>query len=363
MFLNRCETNFAENHYYRTNQILLSMLDLWPNRRSKFAKINYVFHFVIMLSFIIVQLTSFLTLQVTLNSFIIILSYAVPSLFVIVQYCAFYANPNEVKQMWKNIRDSWSLLKNETERDIMRKYASTGELHTILLTLSVFVSVILYAFLELMPIILDIIFPLNETRPRKIHALTEYFIDERTYFYAILCHWFICISFGFFVLMATGTLEFVYFQHICGLLKIARCSEFVRISFMPLFFLMAIIFVSSISLNLFRLFQAISLLQSIEELITSIAFVCILFVFLFVANYLGQNVTDHNSEIFDKTYNVRWYMVPVKIQKLLLFIMQNTTKLYILNVGNLIAASMEDFTKLTSLSVSYFTVMYSLLKL
>ncbi|XP_072749158.1 uncharacterized protein [Anoplolepis gracilipes] len=362
MFLNRCETNFAENHYYRTNQILLSMLDLWPNRRSKFAKINYVFHFVIMLSFIIVQ----------------------------------------VKQMWKNIRDSWSLLKNETERDIMRKYASTGELHTILLTLSVFVSVILYAFLELMPIILDIIFPLNETRPRKIHALTEYFIDERTYFYAILCHWFICISFGFFVLMATGTLEFVYFQHICGLLKIAsyriehslnkyilcnftpkedhtviqnisaaanihlkaiECSEFVRISFMPLFFLMAIIFVSSISLNLFRLFQAISLLQSIEELITSIAFVCILFVFLFVANYLGQNVTDHNSEIFDKTYNVRWYMVPVKIQKLLLFIMQNTTKLYILNVGNLIAASMEDFTKLTSLSVSYFTVMYSLLKL
>jgi len=32
--------------------------------------------------------------------------------------------------MWKNIRDSWKLLKNEAERDIMRQYASSGELHT-----------------------------------------------------------------------------------------------------------------------------------------------------------------------------------------------------------------------------------------
>jgi len=38
-------------------------------------------------------------------------------------------------------------------------------------------------------------------------------------------------------------------------------------------------------------------------------------------------------------------MVSVKIQKLLLFIMQNTTKLYILNIGHLIIISTEGFTK------------------
>ncbi|XP_072749169.1 uncharacterized protein [Anoplolepis gracilipes] len=327
-----------------------------------------------------------------------VLSYAVPSFFVIVQYYSFYAHPNEIKELWKHIRDSWSLLKNETERDIMRQYASIGELHTILLTLSVCVSIILYAFVELMPIILDIIFPLNETRPRKIHASIEYFIDERTYFYAILCHWYIGLCFGFFVLIATSTLEFVYYQHICGLLKIGsyriehsldkyiscnfipkkhdtviqnisaavkihlralKCSEFLKINFMITFFLIAIIFVLSISLNLFRLFQAI-ILQSVEELITSTGLLSVIFLFMFLIHYYGQTITDHNIEIFAKTYNVQWYMVPVKIQKLLLFIMQNTTKLYILNIGNLVGASIEDFMKLTSMSISYFTVMYSL---
>jgi len=81
-------------------------------------------------------------------------------------------------------------------------------------------------------------------------------------------------------------------------------------------------------------------------------------------------------------------MVPVKTQKLLLFIMQNTTKLYILNIGRLIIVSMEGFTKvkvkqdinekfmesyeqkifnkvfvlqLISLSISYFTMIYSIM--
>ena len=38
-------------------------------------------------------------------------------------------------------------------------------------------------------------------------------------------------------------------------------------------------------------------------------------------------------------------MVPVQVQKLLLFIMQNTTKLYVLHVAHLVEGSMENFTK------------------
>lgn len=44
-------------------------------------------------------------------------------------------------------------------------------------------------------------------------------------------------------------------------------------------------------------------------------------------------------------YNVQWYKAPVKIQKLLLFIMQSTTTPYVINVGNLIMASVEGFAK------------------
>ena len=38
-------------------------------------------------------------------------------------------------------------------------------------------------------------------------------------------------------------------------------------------------------------------------------------------------------------------MAPVQIQKLMLFIMQNTTKLYVFKIGHLIDGSIETFTK------------------
>jgi len=54
---------------------------------------------------------------------------------------------------------------------------------------------------------------------------------------------------------------------------------------------------------------------------------------------------QENLKFFISRYIIRWYTVPVEIQKLLLFIMQNTTKLYVVKIGSLIVASIEGFTK------------------
>lgn len=75
--------------------------------------------------------------------------------------------------------------------------------------------------MELSPIILDVIVPLNESRPREIHAITEYFVDEQTYYYAILAHWVVSLTLGGFVVATTGTLEMLYVEHICALFEIA----------------------------------------------------------------------------------------------------------------------------------------------
>lgn len=44
-------------------------------------------------------------------------------------------------------------------------------------------------------------------------------------------------------------------------------------------------------------------------------------------------------------YATRWYTAPVETRRLLLFIMQNTTKVYMLNIGNIITASLDSFAK------------------
>ncbi|KAL0126404.1 hypothetical protein PUN28_005052 [Cardiocondyla obscurior] len=103
------------------------------------------------------------------------------------------------------------------------------------------------------------------------------------------------------------------------------------------------------------------MMQNMYQLIASTLFIIFHFLFLFLGNYYGQKITDCNNEVFYTVYNVQWYDAPVKIQKLFLFIMQNTTTPYILNIGNLIFASVEGFFKLVSMSMSYFTVIYTLM--
>ncbi|KAH0945333.1 hypothetical protein HN011_001538 [Eciton burchellii] len=384
---------------YKIHQIFLLSLNLWPFQRSKYTKIIRIFHFTLIMSFTSFQLTSFLTHELTLDVVVMILSYAIPSCICIILYSAFSLKTCIVERIWKDIHNNWNLMKNKNECKIMRQYSVVGKKFTIIYTVSIMISSVLYAIFEMMPILLDIIFPLNEMRPREIHALTEYFVDKRTYFYPILCHWLIGLMFGLYIIIVTSTLQMVYLEHICGLLKIANyriehsideyalcnsmrrknraiqnisaavdihrraleCCEFVVDNFQSYYFLMLICGVSSLSLNLFRLLKAISIHNEIVDLVSSGLFVTGHFLFMFIVNYYGQKITDHHNEIFNTTYNVQWYTAPIKIQKLLLFIMQSTTKNYFLNIGNLIIASVEGFAKLASLSISYFTIIYSLI--
>ncbi|XP_012056510.1 PREDICTED: uncharacterized protein LOC105619602 [Atta cephalotes] len=80
---------------------------------------------------------------------------------------------------------------------------------------------------------------------------------------------------------------------------------------------------------------------------------------MFVSNHIGQNIIDHNNYVFSTAYNVQWYRAPLRIQRMILFLLQRETKMFTLNVGGLFNASMECFATLVKTSVSYFTVIYS----
>ncbi|XP_011705131.1 PREDICTED: uncharacterized protein LOC105460383 [Wasmannia auropunctata] len=82
-------------------------------------------------------------------------------------------------------------------------------------------------------------------------------------------------------------------------------------------------------------------------------------VYMFVANYIGQNIIDHNNHVFSIAYNVQWYRAPIHIQKMILFLLQRETKEFCLNFCGLFNASIECFATLIKSSVSYFTVIYS----
>lgn len=80
-----------------------------------------------------------------------------------------------------------------------------------------YVTAISYAITSLMPRIMDIVFPLNTSRPVMFLWPAYYFVDEEKYYYYIYCDMLIILMTCLAALIAHDSMFFVYIEHACGL--------------------------------------------------------------------------------------------------------------------------------------------------
>ncbi|XP_018342329.1 PREDICTED: uncharacterized protein LOC108748587 [Trachymyrmex septentrionalis] len=99
--------------------------------------------------------------------------------------------------------------------------------------------------------------------------------------------------------------------------------------------------------------------NSTEQLVLQLIYISVLYMYMFLSNYTAQDITDHNEYVFATVYNVEWYVAPLHIQKMMLFLLQKGTKAFHLILGGIFIASMESAATLMGTSISYFTVLYS----
>ncbi|XP_025160176.1 odorant receptor 49a-like [Harpegnathos saltator] len=125
------------------------------------------------------------------------------------------------------------------------------------------------------------------------------------------------------------------------------------------FFFLIISATISTSLNLLWIFHELTTKCDFEKLVTPILILITLYVYMFLSNYCGQIVIDHNEEVFTTLYSIQWYCAPLRIQKIILFLLQKGTKTFHMNIGGLFVASLKGFSTLASTSTSYFTIIYS----
>ncbi|XP_071637980.1 uncharacterized protein [Temnothorax longispinosus] len=196
----------------------------------------------------------------------------------------------------------------------------------------------------------------------------------------------------------TGTMFIVYLQHACGMFQIA-CYRIARTMtletlrknslqneyliykglicavdmhrkamkfsnstisrFKIMFALLIITGVMCGSLNVFLIFQMTSFECDIEELSLRLIFMMYLLSYMFVGNYIAQEIMDHNNNVFVTVYNGQWYVAPLQIQKMILFLLQRGTKAFTMNIAGLFVGSLEGAATLFSTGLSFFTVLYS----
>ncbi|XP_067209604.1 uncharacterized protein [Linepithema humile] len=334
----------VEDRYFSLNRALLLTIGLWPYKKSKLARLHLIFFFSILITSVIFQFTTFVTSNCTTDLIIKVLCVACFQICLIIMYNSFYVNAGAMRWLMEQTQCIYNDIKDDNEIAIIEKYGSHAKRCTAMLT---------------------------------------------TY----------CI--GLLTILATGTMLMVHLLHACGMFSIANyriqhameinthytqnvilpyenmiyerlidaidmhrkammCSKYIITSFEKSFMLLIGFGVLSLSLNMYRIFQIVRVDHNIEEFCILFLFTSCIILYMFLTNFTGQKIIDHNNNIFITVYDIQWYITSLHTQKLILFLLQRKNKVFGLYIGGLFLASLQYFATLTNASISYFTIMYSI---
>ncbi|XP_012228640.2 odorant receptor 49b-like isoform X2 [Linepithema humile] len=323
-------TNYIEQ-YFNLNRILLLTVGLWPYQQSKLVRFQVISFFSILTSFIVFQFTKFMTAECTINLIIKILCCALFFIMSLITYNSFLINNQTVKYSLEQFRHIYNELKDANEIAIIKKYGYYAKRYTT--------RIILIATGTMLIVYLKFSCGMFTIASYRIKQAMRVNILQKNPKNTIIIY-----------------KKMIYAVDIHR--KAMNYAEHVINNFEGSFFSLITISVCCLSLNLFEIFQTMSL-KNIDQFLLHVVFIGIIVLYMFLANYAGQEITDHHNHVFSTAYSVQWYTAPLHTQKLILFLLQRTNKTFSLNIGGLFVASLQCFASLTSASMSYFTVIYS----
>ncbi|EFN61074.1 hypothetical protein EAG_15050 [Camponotus floridanus] len=235
----------------------------------------------------------------------------------------------------------WDDLQTPEELEIMKKYAEKGRRYSLGYSLYCFISVYLFMSLSLVPQLLDVILPLNESRPILPAHPGYYFVDEKKYFYYIFSHAIVAWEVAMTGIVAHDCMLLTYVEHVCSIFAITGFAQLIEDTF-------SLTLAIQIMLNTVMI--SITLLQVTQEdadvlvILKYVVYVIAQLIHLFCLSFEGQKLIDHSLQTRDTIYNSPWYKTPAKSQKMLLFVMRKSLQPMFLTAGKIYIFSLENFT-------------------
>ncbi|KAH0945379.1 hypothetical protein HN011_009608 [Eciton burchellii] len=394
--------NFLGHEYYKLNRRLLLLVGLWPYEHSVFKYCQVILCNIIVIITIVCQVAKLIELRRNIILVLKLLSPIVLYIVYLIKYQTFCIAARKLRHLMEHVEEDWNMLKDKKEVKIIEKYTYIGNLCTLCFTILGFTATLICFFLPFIPSILDSFMPLNISRPRQLLFPGEYFVDQEKYFYAIWLHLDITLGLVIATLIGTESLYVIYIQHACGMFQVAsyrlnqafnkkvlhtyvpekraiivyrkiveaihihkraiKFSEFLWSSLMISYSILLTIGITSLVLHLFCLFYEALYVKEINEIIRLTIFIFGQVFYFFLGNLIGQILIDHSTVIFENTYITRWHDAPLRVQKLLPLIMQRSMKSCKMDMGGMFVPSFEGFASLMSITLSYFTVLWSVHK-
>ncbi|XP_051172731.1 odorant receptor 13a-like isoform X1 [Leptopilina boulardi] len=393
--------DFFDNRCFRLNKILTCIIGQWPYQSKKETIIISSIYLIMNLSLVIVMITGLVTLDLNFDDILNSVTNIMTCITIGVKLINCILNKKKMKYLLNSFETNWMMM-SETEIEIMQECSDSGKIIIVLYAVLVYSSMSLFFITTYTPQVLDIIKPLNESRPRKkVYRTNYYLIDGDKYFYTLLMHEQLGYILNMTTLICVDTMYVKYVEHICGMFSILRyrienvmkifdmdfskcctskqneqitrevshciayhrkairCAECVESIYgLALFIELTI---SMILLSATGYVAAVKL-GTFDEFFQMIPFASAQVVHLFYNSLPGQQLINSSEAIGDSVSSAQWYRMPIKAQKLLILLMIRSfhRPCTIQAFGGIFTLSMESFSSGMKTSVSYFTVLLSM---
>ncbi|XP_043489325.1 putative odorant receptor 85d [Polistes fuscatus] len=381
-----------ENRFYKLNYRLLSAVGLWPYEKSRLLRMC-----IVNIPVFLFNITQFFKICTSEGNFDIlkeVIPILVASLAASIKYYFFDLGIFDIKLLMDNMIKDWNMWKSKEEIKIMEKFAHLGKMYTLgytgrnikdfyftLKEIYIYIIASLFLLVTFIPPLMDIIIPLNESRPMELPVYAEYFVNDEDYFYLFYFHISLSIMINITTLVATDTQLMVFCCHVSGVFAVIgsrlenflekdmslhgltdlqrkecykhvslsikghkRALEFVKLMESSFSYSLLLQCGLNIICMSMCLYQIVVLYGQSAEIVKFIAFVVGELFHLFVASLSGQTIIDYSSEVYFKAYSGLWYEAPIEVRKLLILIMKRSLEPSRLTAGKIFTYCLDGFS-------------------
>ncbi|KAF3054547.1 Odorant receptor 157 [Nylanderia fulva] len=388
---------------YNVNRIFLSCLGLWPFQRKLTRYLLPILCFIIEISYLPFEIV---TLYIHRNDgqmiFECLYQMVVTLAFLVKLFNQLWYR-NKFRRLYETMENHWNIFTNDFEVRVIKSYSVISQKFAISYLTFLYVMVLMFVTIPSFgPKLLDIVLPLNESRPVHLAIYAEYGVDQDKYFMAIFSYTTIMIAVGITIMVAVDTMHVTCTAHACGLFQVIGqqieniisnvngetknhanaeyellnekmiyreyivCLKKHQLALEYVDILNDTHKIVGISFSLFigAVFSLIGVrivyvLDQVEEIIRYFFIISGALVQLMIVCYSGQKLMDESQNIFHRAYAAEWYKFSPRLKSLLIITLYRSVVPCKLTAGNLFPLSMTLYAVVVKTGVSYFTAFLS----
>ncbi|XP_043273344.1 uncharacterized protein [Venturia canescens] len=383
---------------YKLNRIYMRLIGQWPFSPLWQQRLGICFFLCAIGNLYSLEVIHFYQSRNDLDAFIESFAPVMVNTASFIKLGTLLFGAKAIRELFTRMQNDWNTRTGDVENRILEEYANKSKFLTLGYTVYMYGAMVAYLTMPTMPMVLNVLQPLNESRPRELPSHAEYFIDDPTqHYFPLFFHQSLGTISSVTTVIVCDTMYVTYVQHVCGIFaalnyqletlvdeeqvedfydndknscisaKIAQCvnehqkaikfAEYIEDTYNISNLLQTMLNMLVISVTGVQ--TAINL-DKPDVIVRFGTFTLAELMHLLYNSLPGQAIRDHSSMIFYAAYNCKWYVISKKSRDMLTLIMLRSMTPCQLTAGKLYVMDLERFSAVVQTSMSYFTVLTSM---